>query len=165
MKNIKTKIIILMLTCIIAISSVWAGKTYAYYNAIQSAQGIVSLGNLQINNFAETNVETELKVVPNQTYSKTFSANIKSSIKYYKRLSLTVTTDISNEKKHKSGCGDIVEDTLDIFQVEVMGFTPYADDGVTYYYVLIPTTPDDENSVLEEFTMSFTLHDWVGDGG
>ncbi len=161
----KNKFIIIALVCLITISSVWAGRTYAYFTASSNASGTITMGTLKVNDFGELNAETNLKVVPNQTVTKNFKATIESDIKYYKRLSLSAEVKAETGKTHETTCGDYVDDDTKILNATVANFEKYTtDDGAIYYYDLTPVTPTSATTE-EEFTISISVHDWVGDGG
>ncbi len=163
-KKTKNKFIIIALVCLITISSVWAGRTYAYFTASNNASGTITMGTLKVNDFGELNAETNLKVVPNQTVTKTFKATIESDIKYYKRLSLSAEVKAETGKSHSTSCADYVKNNTSILDVTINNFTEYVADGETYYYDLTPVTPTNATTE-EEFTITIAVHDWVGAGG
>ncbi len=88
-RKTKSKFTILILACFVLFASVWAGRTYAYFNASSNASGTIKMGTLKLDNVTDTtDVDTSLKVVPNQTVSKTYQATVNSDVNYYTRISL-----------------------------------------------------------------------------
>ncbi len=164
-RKTRSKFTILILACFVLFASVWAGRTFAYFNASSNASGTITMGTLKVNDFGGLDASASLKVVPNQTVTKNFKATIESDIKYYKRLSLSATVEVETGKTHDSTCGDYVDDDTKILNATVQGFEKYtADDDSIYYYSLTPVTPTATNTT-EEFSVQIKIKSTVGAGG
>ncbi len=167
-KKTKNKFVIIMLTCMIALSSIWAGRTFAYFNASNNATGTITMGTLQLTDATDsTDASVSVSnIVPNQTINKSFKATVKSDIKYYKRVSLTASVTPLTGKSHSTGCKENFKTDLDILEAEITGFSPVTDNDskITYYYDITPVTPTSDTTT-EEFAVQIKIKDTVGDGG
>lgn len=166
------KIVIIMLTCMIVLSSIWAGRTYAYFSAQSNAQGTITMGTLKIDNLRTTDgaeINWGITAVPNQEFGGSYKAIVDSDINYYSRVLLKASVTTLSDKTHSANCGDEVDDDIDILSID-MGDS-YAKssaeraDGYVAYYKLNPTTPNTSGKTDEAFDIGLKIHDWVGNGG
>ncbi len=171
----KNKFIIIALVCLITISSVWAGRTYAYFNANSNASGTITMGTLKIDSLkTKDNAEINWNidgVVPNQEFGGSYKAVVDSDINYYTRILFKATVTPKTIKEHSTNCADHVDNDIDILSIAVSGsgatYEEYGkdDDGNTIYYKMSPTTPNKSSTTDENFNINLKVHDWVGDGG
>ncbi len=171
----KNKFIIIALICLITISSVWAGRTYAYFNANSNASGTITMGTLKIDSLkTKDNAEINWNidgVVPNQEFGGSYKAVVDSDINYYTRILFKATVTPKTIKEHSTNCADHVDNDIDILSIAVSGsgstYEEYGkdDDGFTIYYKMSPTTPNENSTTDENFNINLKVHDWVGNGG
>lgn len=163
-------IIALCMTCMICMSSILIGRTYAYFSGIQSAQGSVMIGTLTLDSLNDNNSDSTAMtlsisdIMPSETVTKTYSASITSNIDYYIRILISSTTTPQTGKEHSTTCKENKEhsgESICEIAVTDSGYTKcptLSADGSTAFYKMSPQT-----SSNQPFTISVTIKDWVGD--
>lgn len=165
-------IIVACLLCMLAISSIFVGRTYAYFSAMKMAQGMTTLGTLQLNSVTNKDSSTISwnisNMVPSQEVANTYQANMNTNIAYYTRILFKAEITPKTGKTHKNGdsCRDNVEDETSILNI-VISDSNYAKsanltaDGYTAFYKLSPSA---STSTQELFIVTLRMADWVGEG-
>lgn len=151
--------------CMICMSSILMGRTYAYFSSIQTTQGRVMIGTLTLDSLSNSdNTSMTLSIadiMPSETVTKSYSANISSNIDYYIRILISSTTTAQTGKQHSNTCKE--DKTAPICNISV-GNTDYTKcttlsaDGSTAFYKMSP-----QSSAIQSFDISATIFDWVGD--
>lgn len=169
-KNINIFIIVCCV-CMLTICSIFVGRTYAYFSAMEMAQGSITLGTLQLNSLTKkdgTAISWNIaNIVPNQEVGGSYKANIATDIKYYIRILFKAEITPVDGKIHKNGtnCRDNVPYN-EILKITVNEDTYKKSDsedkdGYLAYYKLSPSVA---NTTTEEFDLTLRMYDWVGEG-
>ena len=175
-KQSATGLICFILGLMIVASSIWAGKTFAYFSANQNANGTITMGTLKIDSIKKTD-DTEIdwnlsRVVPNQEFGGSYKAVVNSNINYYTRILFKANVTAQSGKTHDTTCADYKADTTDILDIRIgeTGTNKYTKsntkttDGYTVYYKLNPTQPT-ATTTDEVFNVGLRVFSWVGNGG
>ena len=164
-------IIVACLLCMIAISSVFVGRTYAYFSAMKMAQGIATLGTLQLTDVTDKD-DADISwnitnMVPSQEVSSTYKAHINTNIDYYIRVLFKAEITPQADKTHKNGdsCRDNVADLTSILKITIndSGYQKSNALTVDEYAAFYKLAPSPETNTQELFVISLRMEDWVGE--
>lgn len=158
-------IIAICLACMICMSSILIGRTYAYFSGLQSAQGSIMIGTLTLDSVTNTD-STDMTlsisdIMPGETVTKSYSANITSNIDYYIRILISSTTTPQSGRQHSDSCKEDKTAPICDIVVSDSGYTKcstLSTDGSTAFYKTSPQTAS-----KQDFAISVTIHDWVGE--
>lgn len=164
------RFIMVALFVLVIISSVFVGRTYAYFSAMSMTQGTVTLGTLKLNSVTDSDgvaINWSINnMLPDQEVDGTYKANIDTDINYYTRILFKVTANIQEGHVHAKNCQDEVDNDADILEITIDEgkFTKCdtkTSDGYVCYYKLSPS-PD--TTTEETFNISLRVYWWVGEG-
>ncbi len=161
-------IIAICLACMICMSSILVGRTYAYFSGLQSAQGSIMIGTLTLDDLKNAdNTAMTLSIsdiMPSETVTKSYSASITSNIDYYIRILISSTTTPQTGRQHSDSCKENKEhsgESICDIVVSDSGYTKcstLSTDGSTAFYKTSPQTAS-----KQDFAISVTIKNWVGD--
>ena len=164
-------IIVACLLCMLAISSIFVGRTYAYFSAIKKVQGIATMGNLELNSLTDKdNVSISWNIsnmVPSQEVSSTYKANINTNINYYTRILFKTEITPKTGKTHINGadCRDNVADITSILNIVINDSAYKKSTSLTAdnYLAFYKLAPSQSNSTQELFVTTISMADWIGE--
>lgn len=164
-----SKIVIILLVCLIVASSVSLGNVFAYFSSKSSASGSVTMGHLSIGDIKKsdgTDVDWNIgNLQPNQSFGGNYKVTVDSNINYYIRILFKAKVTTLTGKTHADDCGDNVTDPTDILDIEVDGSyfksSNKTSNGYTAYYKLEPRQVT-ASQTTETFSVDLKVHDWVG---
>lgn len=164
-------IIVACLLCMLAISSIFVGRTYAYFSAVQKVQGTATMGTLELNSLTnkdDTSISWNISnMVPSQEVSSTYKANINTNINYYTRVLFKAEITPKTGKTHVNGadCRDNVTDLASILNIVINDSAYKKSTSLTAdnYMAFYKLAPSQSNSTQELFVTTISMADWVGE--